>query len=382
MNLLSWIAMMGWRECHWGAINAAIAESPAAFAASDWPILYATADHADRASRRSAHGFSLANRIDNDLQKLMLVDATPVGEPALDHVLALIAAEPNAELSVRDWIDRLAPEADRIRELSLKRLIERGILREEEGRFLWVFQTRRYPIIDNKEQTEVKLRIAQILMTDEIPDPRDIAILNLADACGLLYEVFSSHELSRLEERIEQVTRMDLIGQATPPRSTSCARPWSRSCRAEAMTFLLSLHALAAVLWVGGMFFAYMILRPAAGSLEAPAPALARVFAHFFPWVWASVLLLLASGYTMLFASLGGFREVGVHVHLMQATGLFMMLLFAYLFFAPWRHFQQAVDSKDWTQAGRHLGSIRRVVAINLLLGLLTVVVGSGGRYW
>jgi len=157
---------------------------------------------------------AFANRIDNDLQKLMLVDATPVGEPALDHVLALIAAEPNAELSVRDWIDRLAPEADRIRELSLKRLIERGILREEEGRFLWVFQTRRYPIIDNKEQTEVKLRIAQILMTDEIPDPRDIAILNLADACGLLYEVFSSHELSRLEERIEQVTRMDLIGQA------------------------------------------------------------------------------------------------------------------------------------------------------------------------
>ena len=157
---------------------------------------------------------AFANRIDTDLQKLMLVDATPVGEPALDHVLALIAAEPNAELSVRDWIDRLAPEADRIRELSLKRLIERGILREEEGRFLWVFQTRRYPIIDNKEQTEVKLRIAQILMTDEIPDPRDIAILNLADACGLLYEVFSSHELSRLEERIEQVTRMDLIGQA------------------------------------------------------------------------------------------------------------------------------------------------------------------------
>lgn len=150
------------------------------------------------------------------------------------------------------------------------------------------------------------------------------------------------------------------------------------------MTFLLSLHALAAVLWVGGMFFAYMILRPAAGSLEAPQRlSLWRgVFAHFFPWVWASVLLLLASGYTMLFASLGGFREVGVHVHLMQATGLFMMLLFAYLFFATWRHFQQAVDSKDWTQAGRHLGSIRRVVAINLLLGLLTVVVGSGGRYW
>ena len=157
---------------------------------------------------------AFANRIDNDLQKLMLGDVNAVGGSALVHVLLLIGAEPNAERTVHDWIVRLHTEADRIRELSLKRLIERGILREEEGRFLWVFQTRRYPIIDNKEQTEVKLRIAQILMTDEIPDPRDIAILNLADACGLLYEVFSSHELSRLEERIEQVTRMDLIGQA------------------------------------------------------------------------------------------------------------------------------------------------------------------------
>jgi len=157
---------------------------------------------------------AMADRIDNDLQKLMLVDETPTGEPALDHVLWKIKAEKNGDRSVRDWIDRLAPEAERIRELSLQRLIERGILKQEEGRFLWVFPMRRYPMIDNKEQTEVKLRLAQLLMSDDIPDIRDVAILNLADACGLLHEVFSSHELARLEERIEQVTRLDLIGQA------------------------------------------------------------------------------------------------------------------------------------------------------------------------
>ena len=165
---------------------------------------------------------ALADRIDTDLQKLMLVDGAPLGEPALDHILARIVEEEGAERrkeerqehAIRDWIDHLMPEADRVRELALKRLIERGILREEEGRFLWVFPTRRYPMIDDREQTEVKLRIAQLLMSDDIPEARDIAILNLADACGLLHEVFSSHELSRLEERIEQLTRMDLIGQA------------------------------------------------------------------------------------------------------------------------------------------------------------------------
>lgn len=157
---------------------------------------------------------ALHDRIDTDLQKLMLVDETPTGEPALDHVLSKIAGEKDKDRSIRDWIDHLSTEAEPVRELSLQRLIDRGILREEEGRFLWVFPTRRYPMVDDKEQTEVKLRIAQLLMSDDIPDARDIAILNLADACGLLHEIFSSQELSRLEERIEQLTRMDLIGQA------------------------------------------------------------------------------------------------------------------------------------------------------------------------
>jgi Golgi phosphoprotein 3 len=157
---------------------------------------------------------AFCDRIDTDLQQLMLVDPAPTGEPALDHILGKIVEDKNEQRSIRDWIDRLAPEAERVRELSLQRLIERGILREEEGRFLWVFSTRRYPMVDDKEQTEVKLRIAQLLMSDDIPEARDIAILNLADACGLLHEIFSNQELSRLEERIEQLTRMDLIGQA------------------------------------------------------------------------------------------------------------------------------------------------------------------------
>ena len=86
----------------------------------------------------------------------------------------------------------------------------------------------------------------------------------------------------------------------------------------------LTLHILGAVVWVGGMFFAYMVLRPAAGALEPPRRlALWRgVFERFFPWVWASMLALLLSGYGMVFLALGGFGAVGVHVHLMNGIGL------------------------------------------------------------
>jgi uncharacterized membrane protein len=146
----------------------------------------------------------------------------------------------------------------------------------------------------------------------------------------------------------------------------------------------LAFHIAAAVIWVGGMFFAYVALRPSAGPLE-PAlrlPLWHRVFGRFFPWVWASILALLASGYGMVFLGFGGFRGVGLHVHVMQATGIIMIMLFLHLFFAPWKRFRSALAAGDLAAAGKHLDQIRMLVATNLVLGLVTVIVGGSGRYW
>src|SRR5579859_2243628 len=147
---------------------------------------------------------------------------------------------------------------------------------------------------------------------------------------------------------------------------------------------LLGLHILAATIWVGGMFFAHQVLRPSLGPVE-PAirvPVWRRVFAKFFPWVWAGILVLLASGYGMVFGQFGGFAGIGLHVHIMQGTGILMMLLFAHLFFAPWRRFRTAADAGDFALAAKQLAQIRMIVGINLILGLVTIVVASTGRYW
>ncbi len=55
----------------------------------------------------------------------------------------------------------------------------------------------------------------------------------------------------------------------------------------ETSPIATGLHAVAATIWVGGMFFAYMILRPALGYLEGPdrLRIWQEVFQHFFPWV-------------------------------------------------------------------------------------------------
>jgi uncharacterized membrane protein len=146
----------------------------------------------------------------------------------------------------------------------------------------------------------------------------------------------------------------------------------------------LIVHILAAIVWVGGMFFAHQVLRPAAAMLE-PGPRLilwSRVLGRFFAWVIAAIILLLLSGYTLVFGVFGGFRAIGLYINLMQGLGILMMLLFLHLYFAPWRRFRMAVARQDWTEGGRQLGQIRTIVTINLVLGLVVAAIGGSGRYW
>jgi len=93
--------------------------------------------------------------------------------------------------------------------------------------------------------------------------------------------------------------------------------------------------------------------------------------------VWTAVLLLLASGYSMLLLVFGGFAGAGLHVHLMQAIGWVMIALFAWLFQRPWLAFKRAVDAQDWPSAGTNLDRIRQIISINLPLGLIVVLIGA-----
>lgn len=149
-------------------------------------------------------------------------------------------------------------------------------------------------------------------------------------------------------------------------------------------TLALTLHVLGAVVWVGGMFAAYLCLRPAAGALEAPQRLTLwrNFFAKFFPWVWVSVLLLLGSGYWMLLTTFGGFSGAPLYINLMQTFGLVMIALYLWLFHGPWLKFKRAVDAQDWPAAGGQLNRIRQIIMVNLPLGLIVVVIGGTGRFW
>ena len=159
---------------------------------------------------------SLIYRIDTDMESLILLDKTATGDPRLDPVLSEIGGQPN-QRNAQYWIERLAPHAESIIDLTLDRLVDLEILQHHEGNF-WSL-TRRAWMSGIHTSSEVgtavefvKTRISRAIFFDEIPSPRDVVIICLIDTCGVLPYIFELDEES--EARLEQILKMDLIGRS------------------------------------------------------------------------------------------------------------------------------------------------------------------------
>ena len=147
----------------------------------------------------------------------------------------------------------------------------------------------------------------------------------------------------------------------------------------------LVLHVLSVVIWVGGMFFAYVCLRPIAASQLEPPVRLqlwVGVFGKFFPFVWIAVILLPLTGYMMISNLYDGMGNAPLYVHLMNGTGSLMIFVYLHVFFAPYQRLKRAVAAQDWPTGGKALAQIRVLVGVNTALGLLTALIASGGRFF
>jgi hypothetical protein len=152
------------------------------------------------------------NKIDVDLKSLQVVNTDPTGNPLFDNIMRQIKAKSDPQ-PVSYWLSFFAGQANQIQELILAQLVARGILKVEDKKILWVFKTRRYPMIDNHEIREVTARLRELILSDEIPDPREAVLVSLVDACRLFDDLFSAEEYERLQPRIKALAKLDLIGQ-------------------------------------------------------------------------------------------------------------------------------------------------------------------------
>ena len=152
------------------------------------------------------------NRIDTDLTHLSLVNPKPTGEEMLDPLLEKIVTAKDKK-DAKYWVGVFSADGETIREKVLRRLVQRGILKQEK-KILWVIPGRRYPMVNDQEEREVRKRIRSVVVDGEVPGPRDVVLVSLASACQLLRSVFTDADLLKYSARIAEVSKMDLIGRA------------------------------------------------------------------------------------------------------------------------------------------------------------------------
>lgn len=145
----------------------------------------------------------------------------------------------------------------------------------------------------------------------------------------------------------------------------------------------ITLHLLAAVVWVGGMFFAFLAARPVLAELDTALRARlwVGIFQRFFPWVWACIVTLLVTGFYMASADFDGLAHAPLFVHAMMGFGIFMMLLFGHAYFSAFKKLKRGLAGNDETLMKKAMGQMRLIFGVNLALGLLIVVIVMVGMY-
>ena len=155
---------------------------------------------------------SFFQRIDTDVERIYLQDATPVGNPVLDHALSLISGSTKSQL-ISFWLNALQGDTRMIENYVLQELVDKKILKQEDRKILWVFPTRQYPVIDGKELQYIERRLRNLILSDEIPEPRETVLVSLVDACGFFQDILSPDEYQRSRDRIALLARMDAVGR-------------------------------------------------------------------------------------------------------------------------------------------------------------------------
>jgi golgi phosphoprotein 3 len=155
---------------------------------------------------------ALARKIDTDTEVIHVIDRTPTGNPTLDRVLEKMSQRPDLK-TVRDWIEELFLQRDDLEGEALHSLISSGVLRHEKSKLLWIIDVERFPLVNNEPQQFVKTRLAIAILSDKIPDTRDIMLVSVAEACGLLGYILSDAELKRRKERVQVLTNLETISR-------------------------------------------------------------------------------------------------------------------------------------------------------------------------
>jgi hypothetical protein len=156
---------------------------------------------------------ALQNCIDTDLDFIIPDKKKSTGNYLLDEI-AMDIHDVGDKQRITSWILKIYSDIHEVKKQITKSLVRKKIIKIENERVLLIFSSKRYPILRKNEVKEVRIRLRELIFGKEIPDFRDIVIISLIHYASLEFLLFTEEEAEDYKTRIEEIARMDLIGQA------------------------------------------------------------------------------------------------------------------------------------------------------------------------
>jgi golgi phosphoprotein 3 len=155
---------------------------------------------------------ALARKLDTDTESIQIIDRSPTGNATLDRVLHLMESMPQLT-TVREWIEHMFHQRGDLEGEALASLTAQGIIRHEKSKLLWIIDIERFPLVNNVPQQDVRQRLRDTVLSDGIPDSRDIMLVSIAEPCGLLGYVLTDAQVQARRQRIHMLCGLETISR-------------------------------------------------------------------------------------------------------------------------------------------------------------------------
>ncbi len=183
----------------------------------------------------------LLHRIDSDEKYIFMDKTDKVGDELLDGIIDEIV-EYNGSRRIEEWISSLSIQGQYFRDEIITSLVRKGVLKIENEQVFWFFSKRKYPLVGEEELEEVQARIRKLVFGNELPGERDMVIVSILKNSNLLGTVFTTEEIAANTERINQIAKMDFIGQSIAHALASYDMPFANIFKKKTAEEMLDEH--------------------------------------------------------------------------------------------------------------------------------------------
>jgi len=142
-------------------------------------------------------------------KKIVLTDKSDDSE-ILTEAIELLKTK-KLPIKVQNAIQLLSNKFHKKFDEVIQGLIEKGILKLEEKKVLWVFNIKHFPTKNSEPEHLVKSKIKGVVLYGDHADFESLSLIGLINVLELHKEIFNKEEMKKAKQKIKEILKKDNI---------------------------------------------------------------------------------------------------------------------------------------------------------------------------